>query len=138
VAYRVLPFTVTIPAGTTKAAPFTQALAMDNWVIERVDLEVPAGPAGLMGFQVYNNGVAWLPYGAGEWIVWDDVRQSWTLEDQPDASGWAIVGYNTGVYDHAVTVRMHVNLPDTSASAPAPPTITVVTSEAPESLVTTL
>jgi hypothetical protein len=116
VATRVLPFTVTIPAGTQKTAPVTIPLALDNWELESLDLEVPPGPSGLMGFQVYNNGVAWVPYGGGNWLVWDDVRERYSLTDQPNASGWAVVGYNTGVFDHAVILRFHVN-------PPTPPTV---------------
>jgi len=131
VAYRVLPFTVTIPAGTTKTAPYTQALALDNWELEAVDLEVPAGPNGLMGFQLLNNGVAWLPYGSGQWIVWNDHAERYSLNDQPNGSGWQVQGYNTGNYPHAVTLRFHVNPVSNTATAPVVPTLTVVTTPDP-------
>ncbi len=137
-AIRVLPFTVTIPAGTLPAAPYTQDLDLANWVIEQIVLEVPPGPAGLMGFQVYNNGVAWLPYGGDQWLVWDDVQQSWPLTDQPNASGWAIVGYNAGFYDHSVTVRMHVDTPGSPASTALASQPTFAVSALPEQEVVTL
>lgn len=128
-ATRVLPFTVTIPAGTPENAPVTIPLAFDNWDIERIDLEVPPGPAGLMGFQLLNNGVAWIPYGAGQWLVWDDVRESYYMTDQPAASGWAIQGYNTGFFNHSVIVRMHVN-PTSPPTADATTTaVTIVSGE---------
>lgn len=116
-AVRVLPFTVSIPTGTTPAAPSTQAINLDGWVVERFDLEVPPGPGGLMGFQLYNNGVAWIPYGPGNWIVWDDRSNEYYLDDQPDAGGWAVVGYNEGLYPHIVTVRAHVT-PVTATPTP--------------------
>lgn len=125
-ALQVLQFVVTIPPGTTDAAPFSEELELDNWDIERVDLEVPAGPAGLMGFAVYNNGVQWQPATPGTWLVWDDTKDSWTLQNQPNASGWSVVGYNLGQYAHAVTVRFHVNLTAANTSPPTPPTITIV------------
>jgi hypothetical protein len=106
---RVLPFTAVIPAGTLITTPVSIPLALDGWVVERFDLEVPPGPSGLMGFQLYNNGVAWIPYGRGNWIVWDDNTESYYLDDQPTAGGWAVVGYNIGNYDHSVTIRAHVN-----------------------------
>jgi hypothetical protein len=130
-ATRVLPFTATIPPGTPIAAPFTQAMALDTWNVERLDLEVPAGPAGLMGFQIYNNGVAYIPYGAGNWIVWDDVKDSYYLEDLPNASGWAIVGYNLGFYAHQVKVYAHVSSALVAAPAIVVPNITMVTSDQP-------
>lgn len=130
-ATRVLPFAVTIPPGTTPAAPFTQALSLDNWEIERIDLEVPPGPAGLMGFQVYNNGVAWIPYGTGSWLVWDDHSETYYMTDQPTGAGWSIVGYNEGFYPHTVTVRVHVNPTSAALPAAAAPTVTFVQSELP-------
>lgn len=130
-ALRVYQFTVTIPADTPKSAPATTDLSIDNWDLEMLDLEVPPGPAGLMGFYVANNGVQWIPQGDGEWLVWDDVQKSWPFTDQPNASGWQIVGYNTGAYDHDVIVRMHVNPPDAGASTPAVPAVTFIQSPAP-------
>lgn len=128
-ATRILPFKVTIPAGTTPAAPFTQALNLDNWEIERIDLEVPPGPAGLMGFQVFNNGVAWIPYGSNSWLVWDDHSESYYMTDQPTGSGWSVVGYNEGFYPHTVTVRVHVNPVTPNQVAAVAPTVTFVQSQ---------
>lgn len=125
-AYRILPFAVTIPAGTPATAPATIDLDLDNWQTEALDLEVPPGPAGLMGFQVFNNGVAWVPYGGGEWLVWDDVKERYQLTDQPNVSGWQVVGYNTGTYDHAVILRFHVNPVTNSQTSPVVPTVTIV------------
>lgn len=130
-ALRVLPFKATIPANTPVTAPVTVPLALDNWELESLDLEVPPGPAGLMGFQVYNNGVAWIPYGPGNWLIWDDVKERYSLQDQPNASGWAVVGYNTGIFDHSVTLRFHVNVPSSAPTAPTPVALTIVNGPAP-------
>jgi hypothetical protein len=130
-ALRVFQFGATIPAGTPQASPFTVPLSIDNWDLESIDLEVPAGASGLMGFYVANNGVQWIPNSPGTWLVWDDVQQSWFMDDQPNASGWAVVGYNTGYYPHTVTVRMHVNLPTAAEVASGAPAVTFVTSAAP-------
>jgi hypothetical protein len=128
VAYRVLPFQVTIPPGTPVAAPFSQAIDLNNWEIESVDLEVPSGPNGLMGFQVTNNGVAWIPYGDQEWIVWNDHSENYPLQDQPTGQGWGVVGYNLGTNPHTVTLRFHVNPTDPTADqAPVVPQVTFVT-----------
>lgn len=133
----VYQYSVTIPAGTEETAPATSDIDLDNYDIESIDLEVPPGPAGLMGFAVFNNGQRWLPVGDNAWLVWDDVQQSWYLSDQPNASGWAIVGYNTGTYDHAVTVRMHVNPTNANSPVTLPPRVTFVsTVAAPNQAVT--
>lgn len=83
-----------------------------------------------MGFIVANNGVQWLPRTPGEWLIFDDVLQSWPVEDQPNASGWQVVGYNDDVYyPHAVTVRFHVAAVE--SPSPGEPTITFVTTPTP-------
>jgi hypothetical protein len=126
-ATRILPFTATIPAGTLTSAPVSVPMNLDTWDIEQFDLEVPSGPSGLMGFQIYNNGVGWLPYGANQWIIWDNVQKSYALTDQPNAGGWAIVGYNLDLYPHTVTVRAHVSSAlGANTGTPTPPTITIL------------
>lgn len=130
-ALRVFQFAAVIPAGTPTDVPATIPLDIDNWDLESLDLQVPAGPGGLMGFAIFNNGVQWVPAGQGQWLVWDDVQQSWPLSGQPNASGWSVVGYNTGVYDHTVVVRMHVNLPAAVANPNSSPTVTFVTTPSP-------
>jgi hypothetical protein len=107
-ALRILQYAATIPAGTPKTAPRTTTFPLDNWEVEAVELEVPPGASGLMGFYVANNGVQWVPQPAGTWLVWNDVLLRYPLEGQPNASGWQVVGYNTGVFPHTVTVRFHV------------------------------
>lgn len=126
-AQYVIPFATTIPAGTLEEAPYTDDLDLDYWLIERIDLEVPPGPAGQMGFQIYNNGVPWIPQNPGEWFVWDNARESYYMTDQPTGSGWAVVGYNTGTYNHTVTTRWHVNPPSSAATTTTAPTVTFVT-----------
>lgn len=129
-AIRVLPFTATIPANTPKATPYVIAIDLDYWDIESIDLEVPPGPSYLMGFYVANNGIQWFPFGTDEWVVWDDRAESWPVTGQPNAGGWSIVGYNLDTqYDHAVTVRFHVNPPAPSSSVVPP--ITIISTPAP-------
>ena len=119
-AERVLQFNATIPAGTPVATPTTVTLAVDNWDIQLIDLEVPPGPGGNMGFYLANNGRPWIPRVVGQYLIWDDQQQSFTPDGYPSGAGWAIVGYNTGKYDHAVTVRFHVNPPAQQAPSSAP------------------
>jgi len=126
-AAEIHQFTVTIPALTAMSSPVTIDLALDYFDIESVDLEVPPGPAGLMGFYLARSGQQWIPYEAGEFIVWDDRFDSWTLEDQPTSAGWEVVGYNTDVFDHVVVVRFHVNIIG-AAPAPPPPVVNIISS----------
>lgn len=124
-AAEVHQFTCSIPAGTAKSAPVTFAIGLSNYEVESVDIEVPPGPSGLMGFRIALNGQSWIPWEAGQWITWDNRSASWFLSDQPNLGAWSLVGYNTDVYAHEVVVRLHVN-PLTVASASSVRTLTFI------------
>lgn len=108
-AERVLKHTTTIPAGTPVDDPWTEDLGFDDWVVERIDLIVPPGPWGTMGFYLANNSQPWVPRSAGEWLVFDDHKLEVTPTGYPIGTGWQIVGYNLGRYDHDVIALFHVN-----------------------------
>jgi hypothetical protein len=124
-AGEVHQFTATIPANTPITAPYSAPFVLGLYDIESVDIEVPPGPSGLMGFYLAVGGQQWIPYEAGEWIVWDDRFDSWLLSDQPQAVGWSVVGYNLDDYPHDVVVRFHVNALSIS-SAVTPPVINII------------
>lgn len=108
-ATEVHQFSVTIPAGTPIDSPFTDELGQANYEIESVDVEVPPGPSGLVGFYIALDEQQWIPWEMGEYIIWDNRTESWQTEDQTVNSGWEITGYNLGQYDHTITVRFHTN-----------------------------
>ena len=122
-ASEVLQFAALIPANTPKTALSTTSLELGEWVVESIDLEVPAGPDGLMGFYLALSGEQWIPHSPGQFIVWDDVSDSWYLNDQPTTDTWSIVGYNLDAANaHQVVVRFHVNpLPNPGGGVPALP-----------------
>jgi hypothetical protein len=129
-SYMVRQFSATIPMNTPLSAPVTVNLATGWWQIDVIDLEVPPGPAGLMGFQLWIGGGQWIPFEPGEYLVWDDIQNSWVMTDQPLGQQWSIVGYNEDDFnDHAVTVRFHIS--QVAAPAPSMPSITFVSTPTP-------
>lgn len=122
-AERVLQSTAVINAGTPFAAPMTVALPFDGWDIEQIDLEVPPGPTGALGFQLANNGRPWIPRSPGEWLTWDDHAESFIPTGYPSGGGWQVIGWNVGAYNHAVVVRFHVNPVEPPAASVAQPVV---------------
>jgi hypothetical protein len=108
-ATEVHQFSATIPAGTAIDSPVSIPLEQANYEIEQIDVQVPPGPNGLMGFYIALGDTPWLPFEAGEWIVLNDRTEEWPTENQVVNGGWNVVGYNLGQYDHTVTVRFHTN-----------------------------
>ena len=116
-ATEIHQFSAKIPAGTPSSAPVTVPLGQANYEIESVDVEVPPGPSGLMEFYIGLDDTQWIPFEAGEFIRWDNRTGSWDTENQVVNAGWNVVGFNTGTYDHTVTVRFHTN----PIASPQPP-----------------
>jgi len=104
-------FECVIPAGTAKAAPVTFSLAMPARIVDQIDIRIPPGPNGLMGFQLTSSGAQIIPYNAGAFVVANDERLTWPLTNQITSGAWALTGYNTGQYDHTVYVKFLLSLP---------------------------
>jgi len=109
-AIEIRPFTVTIPAGTAISAGFTQALSMPARVVSQIDVRVPPGPRGEVGFGIGNSGVIVIPYGGGSYIVTDDESLTYALETPFNSGAWQFFGYNTGAYDHTIRIYFHCEL----------------------------
>lgn len=124
--------TVVVEPGSSPSAPSTFSLAFNDWEVEAITLEVPPGPAGNLGFYLANNGVQWVPYSAGEWLIWDDHSQTFYPDAYPNATGWEIVAYNTGSYPHQIKVRFHVNQIAGPAGAVPPLVLTFVETGVPQ------
>lgn len=117
--------TATIPAGTPKSALAKVNIAPPGiWTVDQVDLEVPSGPYGAMGFYLAIDNEQWIPHSPGQFLVWNDVQKEWPLVDQPRSDRWNLFGYNSGVNDHIVIVRFHVT--EIGDSLAAPPVVNIV------------
>lgn len=121
-AREVYSFPVTIAPGTTAAAPLRQQMLMPPREVQEVEVLVPPGPRGEVGFRVGSSGTQILPTQAGQWVITDSEVLHWPLEGLHDSGSWEFTGYNTGLHPHTLTVRFLVNLPGGlgPAAGPAP------------------
>lgn len=118
-ADEIRQFTSLVPAGTPANAPATFSMAIPPRDVVRMDITVPPGVSGLVGFAIFVGGVQVIPYQSDTWIVTADEKMVWDLANYPDAGSWSLVAYNTGTNDHAVTVRMHCNVKGRGQRTPA-------------------
>ena len=109
-AREVQRFSATIPAGTPKSAPVQINFAMPARVVEEVEIIVPPGPRGEVGFQLGTSGSQIIPITPGQFIVTDNEEIHWPLEGQIDSGAWQMIAYNTGSFNHTIEVRFLVNL----------------------------
>lgn len=117
-ATEVRVYSLDIPAGTLSTAPVSLALGMPPRVVDAVQVIVPPGPAGGMGWRIQYSGVTVVPYDSDAWVITSDEIITWPLEHQPTAGDWTVQGYNEGVNAHTVYFRFLVR------PAVAPPVLT--------------
>jgi hypothetical protein len=110
-AIEIRDFTVTVPAGTPIATPQTSDISFPPRTVTQVNIRVPPGPRGELGFALATGGVNILPYGTGTWIVTDDEDLIYTLENTIESGAWQLIAYNTGDFDHSVRVYFFCDLP---------------------------
>lgn len=106
-AQRIEAPTVTVPAGTAIAAPQTTALALRDATLERIEVKVPPGPSGLVGFALLHSGQQVIPFRVGDWIIADDETLDWTVESYPTGNKWSVRAYNLDIYPHTLYLRLH-------------------------------
>lgn len=121
-ADEIRQFTVTVTAGTTAAAPLTVPMTMPPRRVEALQVVVPPGPNGVVGWAVLVGGVRVIPYLSDLWIITAGENITWPLENYPDAGSWSVQAYNTGTQDHALYFRWLVKY-TAPPSAVASPTM---------------
>jgi hypothetical protein len=107
VAERIETPVVTVPAGTLITAPQTTALSLRDAVLQRIEVVIPPGPSGLMGFAFLHSGQQIIPFNTAQWIIADDDKLSWDVDNYPTGNKWSVRAYNTDVYAHSLYLRLH-------------------------------
>jgi hypothetical protein len=105
VAQRIETPVVTVAAGVAIAAPTTTALSLRDAILERVEVKVPPGPSGVLGFRILHSGQTVIPFRSADWIIADDETLAWDVEGYPTGSKWSVQAYNTGIYPHSLYFR---------------------------------
>jgi hypothetical protein len=109
-AREIRSFTATITAGTLKTAPLTVPMLFPTRIVTEIEITVPPGPNGEVGFAIANSGVIIIPYNPNEFVVVNDKTINWQLHDFIDSGSWQLIAYNTGRYNHQLQVRFLLDL----------------------------
>jgi hypothetical protein len=108
-ASRVEIFDVTVPALTPVSAPFVATMTFDIGEVERVEIIVPPGPSGLVGFGILHSGESVLPREPARFVKADAEVISWPLNDAPTAGRWGVRAYNLDIFPHTLYFRWLVH-----------------------------
>lgn len=110
-AREVQEFTCTIPAGTQPSAPVVVPMPLTPRIVRRIEVRIPPGPRGTVGFRLGLVQRQLIPYNAGGWIIGDDQALGWDLEGMPSSGAWQLQGYNQGQFNHSIEVRFLLDIP---------------------------
>lgn len=121
-ADRIELFTLTVPAGTPVAAPVNLDTPFADGNVVQVNITVPDGPSGFMGFCIVHKGSPLIPIQRGRFVVANDRVVEWPLAGMPTGTGWQIQAYNTDIYPHNLYVEYLID----ELAAPAPNPITII------------
>lgn len=107
-ASRVELFDVTVTAGTPRTAPAVTATAFDDATVDVIEVLVPIGCNGLVGFQLRHSNAGIFPREDDRWIIANGETVRWDSQVPIDSGTWAIRAYNEGIHNHTLYVRMYV------------------------------
>ena len=130
-AREVYEFQITVPAGTAQSSPQTSPMTMPPRVVEQLEVLVPPGPGGEVGFAIGSSGGQVIPRNAGTYVISDDEKITWPLDGMIDSGAWQLVAYNTGRYDHTLYVRFLVDLVGAQPATSAPLDTSQLAGQAP-------
>jgi len=120
-AQQVYTFAVQIPAGTQQTDGWSQDLAMPPCIVSQIDIRVPPGPRGCVGFAIGAADVPVLPVNQGGWIIADDEAIHWPLDSQIESGAWQFFAYNVGDYPHTTIVSFQTSPAATDQAATVQP-----------------
>ena len=107
-AITIYTFANVIPAGTPKTSPLKFGMTVPAYDVEQLEIRVPPGPRGEVGFFISSGGVQMLPRPSGSFIITDNERILWELEGQISSGAWEMTAYNTGQFQHTLYVDIHL------------------------------
>lgn len=104
-ADEIRAYTITVPAGTTAAAPAKFPMTFPPRIVHTLQVIVPPGPSGLVGWHVLVGGGLIIPYQSDTWVITAAENITWPLDHMPDSGSWSVEAYNTGGQGHSITFR---------------------------------
>lgn len=108
-ADRIEWFSVTVPAGTPKASPLIVPCVFVFGTVTEIDIKVPPGPSGTVGFFVGAGGSQYVPRTVGSYVVPDSDYITWPLDNAINSGSWSVTIYNTGNYPHTIQFGFIIN-----------------------------
>jgi hypothetical protein len=123
-------YDIVVPANTPVTAPLTFPCVFNDGDVIEIDVKVPPGPQGNVGFFIGAGGSQYVPRTIGSFVIPDDDYFTWPLANAVTSGSWSVTAYNTDIFPHLIQVAFQVNetgtahmstvslLPSSSAALP--------------------
>lgn len=108
-ADRIEWFEFTIPANTPQSAPVSNPMVFRQGAVVEIDVKIPPGPAGNVGFYISAGGSQYIPRTFGSFIFPDDDYIVWPIQNAITSGSWGLVAFNTDTWPHVIQVAFQVN-----------------------------
>lgn len=119
-AVEIRTYGVTVPAQTPVSANWSQTITFPARTVDQINVRVPPGPRGQLGFSIGTSGMPLVPAGPGVWIVTDNQEIEFPLDSVPNSGSWEVFAYNTGNYPHTIYLTFLLDLVQNTTQATAP------------------
>lgn len=107
---------LTVPAKTAPPALFSQALALQDGILDTMTLKIPSGHAGLTGVAVFSGGVQLWPSQQGTFVIGDNETVTWDYGREIGGAGLLVAGFNNDIFPHSFYFRFAIS--DKQAATP--------------------
>lgn len=98
-------FQVTTPVGISADAPQVTALQMPPRTVKQIEVVVPNGCNGALGFAFGAAGQNIIPYNDDAWIIASGEKLEWQMDRQINSGAWQLQSWNIGKYPHTIYIR---------------------------------
>jgi hypothetical protein len=96
---------VTTPAGTLQSDLLSTTWILEENYLEYVDILIPDGPSGLLGFRILWAQQQVIPWGNNSFLTPNNEKIHVPVNDGITISGLVIESYNTDVFPHTINLR---------------------------------
>lgn len=108
-AERIEVFKFTIADGTLDTAPVDNDIDMADGEVERFEILIPRGHAGLTGFAFVYSGTQVIPKNSGFIVGGDSETIVWPVAGFPTGRKWVFRAFNEDLFLHSFYLRVLVN-----------------------------
>lgn len=123
----VRSFDVTVATGSTPGAPATYDVSFPVREVRWIDVQVPDGVRGTVGFAFASGGVQMFPQAGSPMVVVNGQGVHWDVEGAIDSGAWQMLAYNIGAFDHTLYVSFGLDPVTAPPGSSGQPTTTLGT-----------